>query len=239
MLTKKNNATEEKLDFSTFKQGLDFEFNYLSSYVTLMGTSVSEKVDEYEERIFSDIDSSSEGTEIDEDFYHEASKIKSYFYNSLIVMVYTVYESTLNKICIQVNSKVKSKLDHEILKDRNVSKKFLTYLNIIADIDFQKDKASYDRICEFQSLRNQIAHSNSTVKGKNINDKKKNANALLVTFNRGCAENEEKNIIVNEQTWDFYVNKIDLIVEFIQVVKEYLYSLINDLESKTFIVSVD
>jgi hypothetical protein len=236
MLTKKNNVIEQKIDFTAFKQGLLFEFNYLSSYVMLMSSSVSEKVDEYEERLFTEIDSGSEEFDIDTDFYHEASKIKSYFYNSLIVMVYTVYESTLNKICIQVNSNVKSKLDHESLKDRNVSKKFLTYLNIVADIDFQKDKRSYDRIREFQNLRNQIAHENSTVKGNNNRDRKKNSIALLVTFNRNCENISERNIIVNEETWDFYVNKTDLIIEFIDVVKKYLFGLIEELESKIFIV---
>lgn len=233
MLTKKDKTIEKKIDLYAFKRGLSFEFDYLHNYVTLMNSSVNERVDEFESKIISSLDNSQdESSQIDEMFFNETSKIKSYFYNSLIVMVYTVYESTLNKICVELNSNVKSKLDHENLNDRNAAKKFLLYLNLIADIDYLKDKKSHDRITEFQKLRNQIAHQNSTIKGKSEQDKKKNAIALKATFNR-----TENAIIVNEVTWDFYVDSISLVVEFIQVVRDYLFDIINMLEEKIFLIA--
>lgn len=237
MLTKQDNVEEVSIEFNYFKEKLSFEFKYLKSYIEHMNSSIADRVEQLESIVTADLDSNPDKEKvIMEVFFNEVAKIKSYFYNSSIVLIYTVYESTLNQICNEVANGANAKLSHEHLKDKNISKKFLTYLELIGGINYLEEKKLYDRIVNFQSLRNQIVHQNSKVKGDTDTAKKNNANKMNIMFNFGIEDENDYNIEINSKTWDFHIKNDVLVNEFLDLIETYLKSLINTLEKQVFIV---
>ncbi len=133
--------------------------------------------------MISDIDSRPDDEEMLVDLFHkEISKLKSYFYHSSIVLVYTLLESSLSHLSSEIKTSTNSKLSLQDLSDNNLIRKSIRYIELTCDIDLKKEKKLYDRICEYQQLRNQIVHQNSKVRGNTPEALAKNAKALEVTF---------------------------------------------------------
>lgn len=95
------------------------------------------------------------------------------------------------------------------------------------DIDLKKEKILYDRICEYQQLRNQIVHQNSRVKGNTPDALIKAAKALEATFS---------GIQINYESWYFNVTNNSLIKELVEVVEKFLGLAISKVNSQVFIV---
>ena len=80
MLTKKDSFSEKVIDFTSFTEKLSFEFKYLKSYISHMNESIADKVEQLEELVIADLDSNPEKSDvIQEVFFNEVAKIKSYF----------------------------------------------------------------------------------------------------------------------------------------------------------------
>ena len=60
---------------------------------------------------------------------------------------------------------------------------------------------------------------------------------MIGLFNKDIELEENYNLKVNNETWDFYIQNNSLTVEFSQLVENYLQDLITLIEEKTFIVS--
>ncbi|MFV7643123.1 hypothetical protein ACNPK3_21690 [Shewanella algae] len=188
----------------------------------------SEKGEILEETMRSDIDSRPEDEEVLVDLFHkEISKLKSYFYHSSIVLVYTLLESSLSHLCSEIKDCTNSKLSLKDLSDNNLIRKSIRYIELTCDIDLKNEKNLYDRICEYQQLRNQIVHQNSKVKGSTPEALVKSSKALEATF---------PGISINKESWDFHITDNSLIKELVDVVENFLGIAISKVKSQIFIV---
>ncbi|MFB2778032.1 hypothetical protein ACE017_02605 [Shewanella mangrovisoli] len=228
MLTKKKSPIEKKIDLVSFKERTEYELKYLRNYVIDISEAISEKGDVLEEAMISDIDSRPEDEEMLVDLFHkEIFKLKSYFYHSSIVLVYTLLESSLSHLSNEIKVSTNGKLSLQDLSDNNLIRKSIRYIELTCDIDLKKEKKLYDRICEYQQLRNQIVHQNSKVKGNTPEVLAKNAKALEVTF---------PGININTESWDFHITDNSLIKELVDVVDNFLGVAINEVNSQVFVV---
>ena len=228
MLTKKKSSIEKNIDLVSFKERTEYELKYLRSYVVDISEAISEKGETLEENMIADIDSQPDNEEMLVGLFHkEISKLKSYFYHSSIVLVYTLLESSLSHLSAEIKNCTNSKLLLNDLSDNNLIRKSIRYIELTCDIDLKKEKKLYDRICEYQQLRNQIVHQNSRVKGNTPEALVKNAKALEVTFS---------GIEINSESWDFHVTDNSLIKELVDVVEAFLNIAINKVNAQIFVV---
>ena len=228
MLTKKKSTTEKNINLAGFKERTEYELKYLRSYVVDISEAISDKGEALEANMIADIDSRPDDEEILVDLFNkEISKLKSYFYHSSIVLVYTLLESSLSHLSAEIKSCTNSKLILQDLSDNNLIRKSIRYIELTCGIDLKKEKKLYDRICNYQQLRNQIVHKNSRVKGNTPKELKKNAKALEVTFS---------GIEINYDSWDFHITDNSLIKELVDVVAEFLSIAINKVNSQVFVV---
>lgn len=228
MLTKKKSSIEKAIDLAVFKERTEYELKYLRSYVVDISEAISEKGDALEENMIADIDSRPDDEEVLVDLFNkEISKLKSYFYHSSIVLVYTLLESSLSHLSTEIKNCTNSKFSLQDLSDNNLIRKSIRYIELTCDVDLKKEKKLYDRICEYQQLRNQIVHQNSRVKGNTQADLTKTAKALEATFS---------GIKINYESWDFHITDNSLIKELVEVVEQFLGLAISKVNSQVFVV---
>lgn len=228
MLTKKKFPVEKKINLDVFKNRTEYELRYLKNYIVDIGEAISDKAAVLEGNIFSDLDSNPDDEEILlELFQKELFKLKSYFYHSSLVLVYTLLESSFSNLCSEINEFTNSRLIVKDLSDNNLIRKSLKYIELICDVDLKKEKKLYDRICEYQQLRNQIVHQNSKVKGNSIEALAKNAKILSISFS---------GIEINGNSWEFHILSNDLIIELVQIVEDFIYIAIEKIESQVFLL---
>ena len=140
MLTKKKQPSEKYIDLQVFKDRVGYELKYLKSYVSDISESIHEKGEILEQKMGADIDSQPENEEVLVDlFKKEISKLKSYFYHSSIVLIYTLLESTLSHLSAEIRNSTSSKLLLEDLKDNNLIRKSLRYIHLTCDIDLKRE----------------------------------------------------------------------------------------------------
>ena len=85
---------------------------------------------------------------------------------STIVMVYSVIEYSLNKICMILEKQLNTNIKLDDLKNRGYIGTYFIFFEKVALIDF--DKLEYSRFQKFQNVRNNIVHANSTLERKEI-----------------------------------------------------------------------
>lgn len=234
MLRNKDNAESRLIELNDFKLGFEFELDYLKKYVERLSEPVNDLLESLESEITSNLDSNPELAEqINDSYFVEAAKIKSYFYNSLIVLAYTLYESSLQKICESIKIQTRSKLCYTQLKNTNLSEKSLLFIRLLSGVCGKSDNGTYSRLIEFQKLRNKIAHQNSQVKGATPKEISTQLDNLKVSFNRGMQDGDNEKLIVNYKTGDFTINSASLILEFIELIESnilYIYTELKDIE---------
>jgi len=230
MLTKKKSSTEKRIDLVGFKERAEYEIKYIRNYVVDISGAISEKGDALEEEMISDIDSNPDDENVlVELFNSEISKLKSYFYHSSIVLVYTLLESSLSHLSDEIKKCTNSKLRLHDLSDNNIIRKSIKYIELTCDVDLKKEKNLYDRICEYQQLRNQIVHQNSKIKGDTHEALVRNAKVLKIKF---------PTININSDTWDFHITDDVLIKELVDIVGKFLNMAIDEVNSKIFVVEL-
>lgn len=234
MLRSKDNVESRLIELNDFKIGFEFEIDYLKKYVERLSEPVNDLLDSLESEIASNLDSNPEFAEqINDSHFAEAAKIKSYFYNSLIVLIYTLYESSLQKICEKIKVQTRIKLCYTQLNNTNLSEKSLLFIKILSGVCGKSDNGIYSRLVEFQKLRNKIAHQNSQVKGSTPEEIRTQLNNLKASFNRGVKYGDDEKLVVNFETGDFSINSATLILEFIDLVESnvlYIYEQLKDIE---------
>lgn len=229
MLTKKD-VQDKKVDLSILSEKVEYEFKYLNTYVVHMNESITERIGILEGLVQSDFDSiideESDQAAIITNFYdHEISKLQSYFYHSSIVLIYTVLESSLNQICLELRTQTSSKLSLKDLAGGDIIKKSISFIKLIADVDFTGKKKLLERVSEFQKLRNDIVHRNSLIKGASKKDRENAAKILKRQF---------RSLVVDEETWNFHMEDDQNITEFMEISKNFILFVINDINSKIF-----
>ncbi|MEL4253329.1 hypothetical protein AAEH72_20155 [Shewanella xiamenensis] len=234
MLRNKENVEAKLIELNELKVGFEFELDYLKKYVDRLAEPVNDLLETLENEVASNLDSNPKLAEqINESYIMEVAKIKSYFYNSLIVLTYTLYESSLQKLCESIKVQTRSKLCYTQLKNTNLSEKSLLFIKLLTGVCGKSDNGVYSRLREFQNLRNKIAHQNSQVQGATPDETTAQLNNLQTAFNRGVLNGEEPKLIVNFETGDFAINSSSLILEFINLVENnvlYLFSQLKEVE---------
>ena len=220
MLRNKNNIEVKRLDLEDCKAGFEFEIDYLRQYVNRLADPVSNLVDELEEEIASNLDSNPDTTKkIGEEYYAETLRLRGYFYNSLAVLTYTVYESSLQKLCQQLKSKTNSQLCYSQLRNNDTPERLLLYIKILTGINGKADNGTYSRLKQFQNLRNKITHQNSQIHASNSKELHIELTNLSKVFNRGVLDNEPPKLMMDFKNGYFSINSISLIIEFIDLVE--------------------
>nr|WP_075518703.1 hypothetical protein [Moritella viscosa]SHN95967.1 Putative uncharacterized protein [Moritella viscosa] len=234
MLRNKNNVEIKYLDLQHFKTGFEFEVDYLKKYVDRLADPVNELVDTLEAEVASDLDSDPNAAEnIGDEYFAEASKLKGYFYNSLIVLTHTIYESSLQKLCQQLKSKTNSQLCYSQLRNNDTTAKLLLYIKLLTGVCGKADNGSYGRLKQFQGLRNKIAHQNSQVHASSDEDRRTQLTTMMEVFNRGVLEGDDSKLTVNFETGDFAINSASLVVEFVELVESnilYIHEKLTETE---------
>jgi len=237
LLRNKENVEAKSIELDEFEVGFDFEIDYLKKYVERLAEPVNEMLESLESEVASNLDSNPDLTEqIGESYFIEAAKIKSYFYNSLIVLTYTVYESSLQKLCEHIKIQTSSKLCYTQLKNNNVSEKLLIFIKLLTGVCGKSDNATYSRLREFQNLRNKVAHQNSQVQGATEQEIHTQLNNMKIAFNRGVQEGDEPKFIINLDSGDFSINSSSLILEFIGLVENNVLRISSELKETLLVV---
>ncbi|HGY9616360.1 hypothetical protein ACK14O_08515 [Vibrio harveyi] len=240
MLRSKDNIEHKYLNLQQFKAGFEFEIDYLKKYVDRLAVPVNDLVDSLEAEIASDLDSDPEAADnIGAEYVAETSKLKSYFYNSLIVLTHTVYESSLQKLCQQLKSQTNSQLCYSQLRNSDTIAKLFLYIKLLSGVCGKSDNGSYGRLKQFQNLRNKIAHQNSQAHGSSADDLRAQLENLLRDFNRGVNAGEPQKLTVNFQTGDFSIESASLVMEFIALVEANVVYLHTRLAETKFLVETN
>ncbi|OAN19957.1 hypothetical protein A3K86_00015 [Photobacterium jeanii] len=234
MLRNKDNVEIKRLELQDFKTGFEFEIDYLRKYVHRLAEPVNELVDTLEAEVTSDLDSDPDAAEkIGDEYFAQTSKLKSYFYNSLIVLTHTVYESSLQKLCQLLKFQTNSQLCYSQLRNNDTTAKLFLYIKLLTGICGKADNGSYSRLKQFQNLRNKIAHQNSQVHASSDDDRRAQLTTLMDNFNRGVREGDNPKLTVNFKTGDFSIDSASLVVEFVDLVESnilYIHAKLAEAE---------
>lgn len=229
MFTKKENVSEVTLNLNLLSDRFKYEVKYLREYMNFSSQSVEERTEKLGDKIYQDsLENPEHEALLQEMFIEEQRAISSYLYHSSIVLVYTVLESTLAQICTEVKFKVKADFSYDGLSGGNIIQKAIEYLKITIGLPFSLIEHIWPRIGQFQNLRNAIVHQNGKFSGKNAETIVKNKDKMLNMFN---------SLELNENETQFYIMSDQLVCEFIDKTETLIETIVNDIESKTYLVS--
>ncbi|WP_261858198.1 hypothetical protein [Photobacterium sanguinicancri] len=228
MFTKKDNIEEVNLHLDLLKDRFKYEVKYLREYINFTSQSVDERTQKLGDKIYQDtLDNPEHESLLQDMFIKEQKAISSYLYHSAIVLVYTVLESTLSQICTEVKFKVRADFSYDGLSGGNIIQKAVEYLKITTSLPFSSIEHIWPRIGQYQNLRNSIVHQNGKFSGKDEGTISKNRNKMLNMFNSLELSEDEK---------QFYIMSDGLIREFIDKTESLIEVIVQDIESKTYLV---
>ena len=226
MLTEKINYKPHKIELASLIKKTDFEIKYLKIYLSSSTESLKIRESILKKEMQKDIDKKVDDESFIQDLYEkEVGKISSYFYHSSIVLIYTFLENSLYKICSEIQIETNSPLSYKDLSGNNIIKKSKYYLQITSGIEFTEANKLWDRITQFQKLRNDIVHQNSTISGSDEAVREKNEKNLKNMF---------PEIKIEES--DFVLKDCSLPIEFIDLISDFLKFIYEKIESIPFLV---
>ncbi len=220
MFTKKINTTEGHVYTQDIRTNFDYEIKYLKKYFSLNNSSVKTHKEEIERSLLAEIelDPSKEST-LNDFYLKEIQLITSYYYHSSIVLVYTVLENTLTKICSQIQIDTNNTFSVISLANRDNIGKTKEYLELTTKLEFRKIEHIWPRIGQLQKLRNIIVHQNSTFNKENEDVRLKNM---------------FRDVVISSDKKTFYISSHTLIDEFIIKMEKLVNVILEDIDSKIF-----
>jgi len=229
VFTKKENVTEVLIDLNLLKERFEYEIKYLREYLAFSSESVTERAEKLTDRIYQDTIDNPDLESMLQDIYEKEHKaISSYLYHSSIVLVYTVFESTLSQICTELkfSAKVPFSFD-EVNGTGNIMKSF-NYLKMAASLPKEEVERITPRFGKFQKLRNSIAHKNGYFSGKD---------ARAIDKQREWVIQEFSSIELSPDQKQFYIMKSDPVEEFIDLVETSIDFVVSHIKEQVFIVA--
>lgn len=222
--------------FVVFRQLVETELKDLEDYINEVSHDLIEKqqtlTDKYEEANKRVVESEDFDVhsffENDIDRYFRVFPI--YSYNPLLLSIYGQFENWLKRLCELDRSKGLSLIGVTDLAGNNLIEKSRRYLELVAEVPLNEKDPSWLRIIEIQKIRNLLAHNNASIakNGRNIKN-----HELYKTLS------EDKRITFNEQNGDFYIRDKDFLIEVIQLVKKYLFDVIDVLRLRKVVAKND
>jgi len=192
------------------------EVEYLKKYLTHLEEGVQVRNKEMSDYLNEDIkDAGIENEVALRDVYRDdLIKLPSYYYHSSFLLIYSLLESTLQKICkelyIQLNLPIKP---DELIK-KNYLEGSLKYIRCFTSLSKDLDNKGNDFI-PYQKVRNLIVHNGSTL--EHGTDLKKN-----LLFRKD---------ITYETDGTFYINNIKFLQLFLNKVDEFISDCTKQIHS--------
>jgi len=208
-------------------QSIKMELHWFEDYIDVTSKSLQNSQRELEDDYQKAKEKVSEDdSDLDmyfsDDFHKYHELFPAFTYNSMLVTVFSFFESRLKFICELYQRKQYSNVR---LNDLNGSEieKCKRYLILIAQLDFVSFEDNWRRITNMQKLRNAIIHHSSK-----IPDEKGNANIVSMLK----ADNRIEYI---KQYGDFYIKDVSFIKEFSNILISFFTNLVEKLAIKNVI----
>ncbi len=157
-------------------------------------------------------------------YEHENVFVK-HFYNPLLLNAYGLFESEISWMCSYYAKVAKPRLSIDKIDEDNYIKKSEYFLWVAAEIDIRKVEAISDRIANYQSLRNLIAHNGSRIR-------KKTPTTIISDLPMFKWLIETKQVNVDKDSGDIVIWDDRFIYNFIDLTQEYIYTLSTLVEQK-------
>jgi hypothetical protein len=222
--------------FVVFRQLVETELKDLEDYIDEISHDLIEKqqtlTNNYEKANKEVVES--EDFDVHSFFENDIDKyfrvFPIYSYNPLLLTIYGQFENWLKRLCELDRSKGLSKIQVTDLAGNNLIEKSRRYLELVAELTLDEKDSTWLRITEIQKIRNLIAHNNASIKKNGRNIKNHELYKIL---------SEDKRITFNEQHGDFYIRDKELLIEVIQLVKKYLFAVIDKLRLRKVVAKND
>ncbi|WP_165742081.1 hypothetical protein [Pseudoalteromonas sp. Z1A6] len=228
VFTKKENVKEVLIELNMLKERFDYEVKYLKDYLNFSIESVEERTNRLADRIYEDTLENPDLEGMLQDMYElEHKAISSYLYHSSIVLVYTVFESTLSQICTELkySAKIPFSFD-DVSGGGNIMKSF-NYLKMSTSLPKMEIERITPKFGKFQQLRNSIAHKNGRFSGKDENAIERQRNLFMQEF---------PSIELSPDQKQFYIMDSKPVVDFIELVERAIHLVVSHIKAQTFVV---
>lgn len=192
MLVKVNDknivSVETKLNFHG---KLDYILNVLQE----SSNNFNSDIDEIEEKYYLELGDVTDLNNDDYEFHNsqveilkiEAKHYPQILYRSMLVSSYSVFETTMNDIRVDLEKRVPRKIKYKHLKSVGSEiDNILNFLNVVHDNIFPE--LQYSKLKDYIEIRNIIVHKNGSLKQEDISTKNRIKKIIL----------EEKNIKLDE-----------------------------------------
>jgi hypothetical protein len=160
-----------------------------------------------------------------EDFHEQHKQYEGFyprfFLNSTLISLYSFFEIQLKTIGTIVKEHNHYDLSVDDLSGQNYIQKSKKYLELIAKVPVEKYNEIWKEIEKYQHVRNLIVHNNSCI-FKKQDILKKQPNYQLIK------QNEFLDLYEKDGT--FSIIHHDYLVKLIDLIYEYIISLINELK---------
>jgi len=228
LFTKKENTKEILIEFSQLKERFAYEIKYLKEYLNFSIESVDERRQKLEDKMYEDSLREPELEGMLQEIHEKEDKaISSYLYHSSIVLVYTVFESTLAQICTELKYSAKIPFSFDEVGGGGNVMKALNYLKMSASLP----KIEVDKITpqfgKFQQLRNVIAHKNGRFTGKDQAIIEKQRKFFIKEF--PCIE-------LSADQNQFYIMSSKPVEDFIELVDRAINLVVKHMKEQIFVV---
>lgn len=209
-----------KIDLKDFRKRFSHELKYLNEYFELNNNMLIERKEKLDADLKVDIQKHPEHEESFRGFYEiDYIKIPCYFYNSAIVSLYSLLETNINSLCGIIQEETNFAIELSDLSGFNIIDKAKRFLSKVANINFEKINKKWNRITDFQKLRNLIVHNNAQMKNP-----EKDCN-LIRKFG---------GVNISGIGNDFYITDISLVYEFLELIEKFIVSILEQIEDRKF-----
>jgi len=117
---------------------------------------------------------------------------------STCLMIFSIFESLIKEVCIEIGQNHQSKIQHHDLKGNDDLSRYKKYLTNVIGLDFRKIESSFTKIKQQKIIRNYIAHNNGIIENPN-----------KIQIIQGIAINNKQIIINDKSFFDFLLEAIE------------------------------
>jgi len=215
-----------RIDLKEFEEQFKHELEYFKEYFQFNKEMFNSRKLKLDSRLKADI---VQNPSLEVHFrymYHlDFIKLPSYFYHSSIVSLYSLLENKLNSLCDIIQKETELVIGVNEIVGSNIIQRARKYLVKFADIDFSKVENEWQRIADFQKLRNVIVHNNSQIEISNSN---KDDNSTIKLLNKF------KGVEIDKQDGIFLMTKIEILYEFQTIIEKFISMIIGQLSECDF-----